>query len=449
VTEAPEVIIELPKQMEEAPVLEYDVPVMYPSVFINRVGYSVDKEKVAIVSGKYLPEMFRVVDAVTGIVVYTGKLQERGFYSEAEEYTGYGDFSEVEQEGTYYIECDVVGRSYSFEIADAIERREFEECLTEMETRLKQLSLEVSQDTNYWELMGGDRDAWMESLLYLLLTYEVYPQANQSEDTRQTSRILEVVEEGIQGLLYLQDKETGGAQGHSYLYATILTKYSYLYQQYDSVLANEILNLADRAWRYGEKLHNKNESGEDEAYRITAAAELYRATGRYNYRNVFMEYGNAMLTAAAGSNVNGNTQKDVLTDEEIIGQTLAKITYLSTTQRVNLNLCNMFISQLMQEAEDIAAQMDQNFLEDGIQSTDEGDRLFWNLIVLSVVDYAITNHEYGLVLENQYHYLCGRNRAVYQYWNDRTLDVEEMQIREHPVWMAGFVMLLSEMLTNG
>jgi endoglucanase len=207
--------------------------------------------------------------------------------------------------------------------------------------------------------------------------------------------------------------------------------------------------LADRAWRYGEKLHHQKETKEDEAYRMAAAAELYRGTGRYNYRNVILEYGNAMLMAASGRTVTVNDSEETLTDEEVIGQTLAKITYISTTQRVNVELCNLFISQLMQEAEDIAVQLEQNALGDALQGFEALDRLFWYLIELSVVEYAITNHEYGLVLENQYHFLCGRNGAAYEYWSEFAADGDVMQIREHPVWMAGFVMLLSEILTNG
>jgi endoglucanase len=439
--------IEVPKQMEEAPVLLYDVPVMYPSVFVNRTGYSKDKEKVVIVRGEYLPEVFRVVDALNGTVVYTGKLQERGFYNESEEYTGYGDFTEVVQAGTYYIECDVVGCSYPFEIGEGIERRIFEKCIGEMESRLQNITAEISRNPENWKIMGEGRDGWMESLLYLLLAYEIYPQTNDRKDTGQLPRILEVVEEGIQGLLYLQDKETGGVQGHSYLYASILAKYSYLYQQYDSVLANEILNLADRAWRYAEKLHSKQETKEDEEYRMAAAAELYRATGRYNYRNVFLEYGRAMEQAVSDGNV--NTPRNQRIDEETKGQTLAKITYISTTQRVDVELCNLFIAQLMEEAEYIAGGLDQNVLDANLQDPGDIDRLFWNLIELSVVEYAITNHEYGLVLENQYQMLCGRNSEAYGYWSELTKDESDMRIREHPVWMAGFAMLLSEILTNG
>jgi endoglucanase len=447
-TVVPEETIEVPKQMEEAPVLEYEVPTMQPSVFVNREGYSIDSEKLVIVSGKYLPQVFRVVDADTGEVVFTGKLQERGFYSKEEEYTGYGDFSEVEQEGKYYIECDVVGRSYSFEIAEEIERRLFASCTLEMQIRLQQLTLEVSRDAQDSQILGNDRVEWMEALLYLLLAYEIYPQAEGQEDTRTIPQILEVVEEGIQGLVYLQDQETGGVEGHSYLYATILAKYSYLYQQYDSVLANDVLNLADRAWRYGEKRRKQKETGEDEGYRMSAAAELYRATGQYSYRNVILEYGNAMLSEATGRTVSSDDLDQPLSEEEIIGQTLAKITYISTTQRVNVELCNLFIVQLMQEAEYIAAQLGQDFLEDGLRNTGEGDRLFWNLIELSVVEYVITNHEYGQVLKDQYNFLCGRNRAAYPYWSETADDGDKMQIREHPVWMAGFVMLLSEVLTN-
>jgi endoglucanase len=456
VTPNAEVTQEVPLQMEKVPVLNYSVPKMMPSVFINREGYSTEEEKVVIVKGENLPDTFRVVDAKTETVVYTGDLQEKGSYSKAKEYNSYGDFSEVEEEGEYYIECDVIGRSYTFQIAHKIEEKIFEESLQNLKTKFQQLTLKASQDNSNLTILGEGREDWMLTLMYLLLAYEIYPYTQDLEDSQQIPLQLEVAEKGIQGLLYFQDEKTGGVGGRSYLFAALLAKYSYLTQKYDSTLANKVLNLADQAWRFAEKNRKNKVSLGDETYRMSAAAELYRATGQYSYRNVVLEYGNEMLNAEKQISVSGGSSKigDTVSEEMHRGQTLAKITYISTTKKVNVELCNLFISQLMEQAEEITAKLDGTFSVSDFENTRQGDQLFWHLILLSVVEYAITNHEYGQVIENQYHFLCGRNDKAYRYWRDETVDKEEneqanddLQIRANPVWTAGFVMLLSEILT--
>ena len=62
-------------------------------------------------------------------------------------------------------------------------------------------------------------------------------------------------------------------------YAATMAKFSYLYQSYDREFATLCLQASDRAYRYAE---NYLADVSDRQY-FFAAAELYRATGGYQF----------------------------------------------------------------------------------------------------------------------------------------------------------------------
>ena len=47
--------------MEEAPVLEYEVPVFLPGVLVDRIGYEAAGDNLIIVRGNHLPKEFSVM----------------------------------------------------------------------------------------------------------------------------------------------------------------------------------------------------------------------------------------------------------------------------------------------------------------------------------------------------------------------------------------------------
>jgi len=67
-----------------------------------------------------LPETFQVIEVESGEVVYEGQVKEKEREDAAQKYIGYGDFSEVCEEGSYYLQSSVFGRSYVFEIGDSV-----------------------------------------------------------------------------------------------------------------------------------------------------------------------------------------------------------------------------------------------------------------------------------------------------------------------------------------
>ncbi|MDR2043862.1 MAG: glycoside hydrolase family 9 protein [Clostridium sp.] len=459
---------EIPLQMEEAPVLDYTLPKMYPSIWVNRRGYDADAEKMAVLNGADLPDTFRLVEKATGEVVYTGAVEKGRYYDTGKEYNSYGNFTEFTQEGEYYIECAIVGRSYPFRIGNRLTR----ELMTEVEDDIRKAAstegLPFAKGAS-GEIGTKTRDGRIVQSLVLLLAYELYPDTFGDQDGNQVPDLLETLTEMVKSLRTLQDPRTGEAPGCHYAYAAVLAKYSYLYQKCDGAYATECLNLADQAWRFGEKTRTGQESEPEEAYRMLAAAELYRATGGYQYRAVVLEDGAAMQTADSSANgqtvsANGQTTDSGILSKENRIWNLAKITYISTKQRVDVNLCNSFIRGLMREAEDIVARIAelnafagdasaQGRQDPASLTTEETDDLVWDLILLTVVEYIIANHEYDQVIEARYHYFMGRNPQSYCFWEpdpaEASAEEGEIRIPENPVWTAGFLMILSKMAAGG
>jgi endoglucanase len=91
-----------------------------PSININQVGYRTDAKKVAVFRDVSNQSEFKVVNADTKQTVYTGKLENRRDNSSANEINYTGDFSTVKEAGKYYIACDGLDNSYTFEIGDNV-----------------------------------------------------------------------------------------------------------------------------------------------------------------------------------------------------------------------------------------------------------------------------------------------------------------------------------------
>ncbi len=86
-------------------------------IIANQVGYRTNDKKTAVVRKDGQSE-FKVVNADTGAVAYTGTLSAGITNSSANETDYIADFSEVKEAGTYYITCGDLDKSYPFVIAD-------------------------------------------------------------------------------------------------------------------------------------------------------------------------------------------------------------------------------------------------------------------------------------------------------------------------------------------
>ncbi len=92
------------------------------------------------------------------------------------------------------------------------------------------------------------------------------------------------------------------------------------------------------------------------------------------------------------------------------------VTYISTKQKVELALCDQIMKMLMQQAERISEDANDNlYLATANKEQDNNRQLLLNIMYLMVVNHIIANYEYGTAIENHLHYLFGRNDIAVSY----------------------------------
>ena len=436
-----------------SPEFDYDIPEILPDIMINQLGYASGSNKIAVFRGEALPDTYDLVNAETGAVVYTGEIESKGYNEITEENISYGDFTDYNTAGTYYLQADVIGRSYSFVIEDNPYSAVFKEALKQyyynrcgltlssefagdaahnachtkmakfMEDSASQSEIDISGgwhtgENGYRNVSGG-----CQATTILLLAYELYGEVFTDdtgipESGNGIPDIMDEIKYEIDWLFKMQDSASGAvysavnvidnsaATYQLYIepvsmeatirFASTMAKFSYLYQGYDLNYATQCLKAADRAYRFAEK-YLADVSPEDY---FCAAAELYRATGTNGYRRAAQDY------------LNSENGIDMENDYVFWGC----VTYLSTKQKVDMDLCNKVIGILLKYVENISFDSKSSkYLTEGNKEQNNNDELLHKMERLTVVDHIITNHEYTTVLENHLHYFMGRNAMSISY----------------------------------
>ncbi len=433
------------------PEFDYEVPLNLPNIIVDQVGYAVHSNKIAVFRGETLPDTYELIDVETGKVVYTGSIKEKGYNETTGEQISYGDFTDYKTEGSYYLQAEMIGQSYVFVISEdpygilfdsALKQYYYSRCGLTLSTELAgdaahnachTKTAELKEDTSVQlDVSGGwhiDENGTRKvtdgcrSVNNLLLSYELYgdiftDDTGIPESGNGIPDLMDEVKYEADWLLKMQDATSGAVYSSvsaiedsdtSYRlyveavtmdatiqFAATMAKFSYLYQTYDREFATICLKAADRAYRYaGQYLDDVS----PEEY-FHAAAELYRATGAFQYRETVHRY----LNGEAGLNLDN--------DYVFWGS----VVYLSTKQQVDVNLCETLITRLLADVEQISYDSKKSkYLTEGNKEQDNNCELLRKMVRLAVVDHIITNHEYMMVLENHLHYFLGRNAACISY----------------------------------
>ncbi len=89
-----------------------------PPILTDQTGYKTNSKKTAVFRNITDQTEFSVINADTQEVVYTGTLSEPKENVSAGETNCTGDFSQVTESGSYYIQCDGLDDSYPFTISE-------------------------------------------------------------------------------------------------------------------------------------------------------------------------------------------------------------------------------------------------------------------------------------------------------------------------------------------
>lgn len=441
--------------MEEEPDLAYEVPVSLPNILVNQLGYITNGTKMAVFRKGEVSADFYVKKADTGETAFVGTLEKGNLEKAEEEPLCHGDFSLLTQPGIYYLEAPSLGRSYTFQIADNLYDQVFREacrqyyynrcgmsltnefagerahnaCHTGNAVLREDISVSIDVSGGWHQDEMGSKEVVKaaENIGVMLLAYELYGSAfgddmGIPESENGIPDILDEIRYEVEWLLKMQDPASGavysgvtvyeqgaGKGPASYVepadmeaakaFAAVLAKFSYLYQNYENAFATDCLKASDRAWKYVE-LNGEKEITEADPWKFVAATELYRASGLPACHRFVKEY---------LSQVDTGGELDEVTF-------LGYVTYISTKQRVDLELCENITRELMQKAEEIseAAGSSGYLVEEG-EGNEHNLKLLQNMMYLTMVDYMIANHEYDSAIENHFHYLMGRNEQAVCY----------------------------------
>ncbi|WP_026496336.1 glycoside hydrolase family 9 protein [Butyrivibrio sp. WCD3002] len=470
-------------QSTPAPNIVYDVPAEIPSALVDQNGYRTGAEKAVVFKGENLPDVFYIYNLDTDDLEYTGQM--RGSGSSSEENVKIGYFSDLITDGNYYIYTDIIGSSFSFRIQNdlyddiwnkACKTYYMNRCGTNLseefagsdahlachtaEAHLQEDPSKAMDVSGGWHLNSqADRDVVQGCKIAqnLLLAYEMNPKA-VTDDTgipesgNGIPDLLDEVKYEIEWLMKMQDERTGGVYGSALTvrdeskdlmqaevevtpitmeaticFATLLADFSYQYQSFDSDFATACLKCADKAY----SVFVSNENVKESSAGFHAAAQLYRATGASSYEQV--------LTSYFGRSDFDSLFKE---DEEVF---LGGVTYISTSQKVNVDVCDRIMKLLMKKASAIASASKNSAY---LVSDEEHSALLDDMRTITITDHIIYNYEYTTIIENHAHYLMGRNPEAVNYITDDTertyLDTDAgMGIMNQPLLNAKFIFMLS------
>lgn len=346
-----------------------------PNILVDQQGYAAAGEKQAVVKGHEPLDTFRLVDRETGDVVFEGSIEQTEYNEDLGLYIGTADFTEYTGEGEFCLECDSVGRSYAF----SIKKDHYRELL--------QALCEEAGDS------CRSRSITEEEIITLLEAFEWYPEVF-ADDENEIPDLLESVADWLEKTA----NDTEKPEPETMCYVAVMAKFSYLYQQYDARYASQCLQQASAVY---EKLVTNSDR---DAERFLALTELYRATGLYTYRKQILEY---------KDDFGGNT--DYL---EKPGYLYGSMTYLSTRQSVDMELCTVLMENIREQGEELAKRAHN--MMDAVTKADHGtEDLLRQAEELSCANYVLYSYQYTELLKDFLHYLMGRNGDSVNYYSKK------------------------------
>lgn len=426
----------------------YEKPSSLPGVLVDRNGYETESEKIALFRGEGLSQEFTVVNQETKQVVYEGKIQKGAYNEINHEYISKGVFTDLTEPGTYYIETSIIGQSYPFEIKEDIYRQVYSDvldsfyyhrCGTDLNgimevnnhrpchlgtTRLQGTDTVIASQGGWHTGSNFEKDVVEGTKIVsdLLLAYEYIPEKESSEErveenSRLRAKLLNEVVFEVKWLLMMQDESSGGVyagvfpeqetetiapetdQGTYYVkdismeataeFSAIMAQFARIYSIYEKDFSDICLKASETAYAYVAKYSELDD------LQYYAAAELYKTTGNEKYHNKLKQYW-ALKQPKANSRFSRKLYGD--------------IAYLTCKRKVDMDICSRLMDEMMESAEELAATA----RKDVYMVWTDGNRrsaglILENSFLLAMIDSIVTSHEYLGIMENQLHYLFGRN----------------------------------------
>lgn len=330
-------------------------------IHINQLGYKPNGKKIAIIKGSY--STFTVYDSSNNSVVLSKKIQGKNKDESSGDTVCYADFSEITKDGQYFIAVPELGKSNNFKIGGNIynglstalvKAIYYQRCGIALDAKYAgeythdichknsvKLYNDQSKELN---IQGGWHDAGDYGRYVvaaavtagdMMFAYDFFPDnfktsENIPESSNTIPDILDEVKYGVDWMLKMQDKTSGGVY-HKVTsaafpdittlpevdvldqmvlpisstatadFAAVTAMSARIFKSYDADFSSTCLEASKLAWSWLEKnkftpFKNPQDvsSGEygddkDSDERLWAAAELFRTTGEQKYDDYFIK----------------------------------------------------------------------------------------------------------------------------------------------------------------
>lgn len=392
--------------------IAYEVPTSSVKVLADREGYLTNRDKTVYFKGENLGKTFQLVDAETEEIVYTGNIQTGIMDTDSGEMISKGDFTEYKTPGIYYIETDIIGRSYSFAIRDNI----YMDIMDKIFANSLFSYIDTSEMVNYehsditleeYEQCTNRKDVFEECMALnaqgLAILY--YPLCYQEMDKQ--NRIIQDIYHEAEWLLLMQNED---GSVHAGLYQserenkTLIAPASReataafcgsmamsakLFETIDKDSAYQYKQAAKAAWK-----HIKQ--GTEDSASFQADAWMLWLTGEKTY-----------LTKATGYL---KKQLPTLTEDRLA--LYGALAYVTAEAKTDVDICAAIMKQIMeisQETVDVVRRSVYQVYDADMR------QCYDRLLIVSIANYAVPSYEYISVMENHLHYLLGRNKNGYRY----------------------------------
>lgn len=388
---------------------EYEIPVSTVKVLVDRNGYQTERDKEVFFLGEELTSSFRVVKAENHEVVYTGDMQDKMYDDNSKGYMSRGDFSSITQPGRYYVETDVIGRSYTFEIAEDRYEKMFQSIMKVGAVLQPEQTPEAICNVTFGM-----------HTLFLALQYHGSLFETDNDLVTQMLRMAEwlLTCQSEDGSLYADYEATASFCG-------IMTMCADNFGKYDSSIAKNYKTAATKAWKWMEK-QPQDQIKEDALFYATA--QLFRSEGTAVYQNLVTQY----LTKKLGQ----------LTDNlyHFLGATL----YIASVDNTSRDLCTKIMQEFVDETEKICEVEKQN---PSLVYTNVLQENLHKVLLICFVDYITPSNEYAVIMENTLHYIAGRNETGAGYLDAQgNWNMPDSTVSQNYEWNSILIFFLSDLM---
>ena len=349
-------------------------------IFVDDVGYYTSDKKLFLIRAgieNLDGYSYTIENTADKSVVYSSTLSALS-KEETDFNTLYmGDFTELNRAGTYRIAIEDIGYSKDFIIGETIYRDLYSQVYAEI------------KDHTY-----NDDMELIRTLSGVMLTNEIYP-ASFADDGFVSDKVESLMNKYISNGALSQDMDVNLSAALS----GMLAQYAADYREKAPELTESALYTADKI--FDSVMVSEEKPYDDCLY--YAACELHRAQGYYPSVKVIED-----ISVAYDNGVETTSEYDYFL--------IARIAYLSSTNRADYERCEKMLDGLRENVKNISDSCTrETFYVQPDADTIGEEGMLDNMMQLGLVGYILRGREYSSVQRNYLHYITGINAENKNY----------------------------------